>query len=281
MNNVPQLSHWLEQGRSFLEQNASNHTEIAPVILAVLVLVAGIGMSVLGAKLSRVGMTVGFALLGGALAINLCQSTELPPAVCGLGGALLLGTVGFLTFRLWVGVVVGLVVAVLAVGTFGYQRYHQILPEFQESRLVGQTASLEDGPVIPTEAQQQANLARTPDDVAREFWSFVEEKNPGAQNRLQTIGGAALLLGLFFGVIAARWALIFATGVVGTLLVTAGALGILTDAFPKALQAFGDHPGLSGAAMGAFLLSSFILQTMLTRKAPGGKQSKKPAAETA
>ena len=81
----------------------------------------------------------------------------------------------------------------------------------------------------------------------------------------------ALLTGLCLGIVAVRWALILATSLVGTVLVTTAAATLLTRSVPESYQAFQSNPGLVGVGVGGFLVTSLILQTMLSRKSPAAK----------
>ncbi len=54
----------------------------------------------------------------------------------------------------------------------------------------------------------------------------------------------------------------------GTFLVVAGLGAVATTYSPSWYQAVVDKPGVLGAAMGAFLVASLIVQTLLTRNAP-------------
>ena len=68
------------------------------------------------------------------------------------------------------------------------------------------------------------------------------------------------------GLLAVRWALILSTSLLGTSLVTTGLATLLTQSVPDSYQAFQNNPKLVGIGIGAFLATSLVLQTMLSRR---------------
>lgn len=267
MNEVAAI---LDQARLFVLQHAPAQILKEAVPFGIIVLSVGIGLSVLGAKLSRFAFVCAFIGLGAWVGIYFARQTGFPTPVCGLVGAALIGLIGYQTFRMWVGVTVALVLSSLALGAFGYQR---IVPHVAEFEQTGTTQAVES-PVsfeLPSPEQQQAYHERTPWQWAEQLWAFVTQKDAHIERNGKAVGLAALVAGLCLGVVATRWALILATSLVGTALVTTAIAALLTHSVPETCQAFQQRPGLVGVAVGGFLVSSFVLQTMLTRKAPVAK----------
>src|SRR3990172_3062483 len=88
MNEVETI---LEQARLFVVQHAPTDALRGAVPAALVFLVAGIGLSVLGAKLARFGVTSAFVVLGGVLGSRFGQGMGFQPLICVLGGAFLMG----------------------------------------------------------------------------------------------------------------------------------------------------------------------------------------------
>ena len=65
---MTEIESILEAARSFAVQHAPTEALRGAVPAAIVLLVAGVGISVLGAKLARFGMTTMFVVVGGALA---------------------------------------------------------------------------------------------------------------------------------------------------------------------------------------------------------------------
>lgn len=264
----------LDHLRLFVQQHAPSELLTEAIPVGILCLVAGIGVSVLGAKLGRFAMTCGFVLLGGYIGSLFARETGFASPVCGLLGALMVGIIGYHTFRLWVGLLVACVLTAVVLGVFGYQR---VLPHVSEFDHLGPvaSASVTDPYTVPTPQEQKSYQNRTLREWAGELWSFVTAKDEHAAQDGRALALGAMVTGLCLGVLAVRWALILSTALVGTALVTTGLTGLLTRSVPGSYEAIQAHPNLVGVGMGAFLVSSLILQTLLTRKAPSGKAESK------
>lgn len=260
----------LEQARVFVQQHAPADALRGAIPAALVFLVVGIGLSVLGAKLARWGVTSVFAILGGLVGAAFGREMGFNPFICVLVGGALIGTIAFQTFRLWVGVGAAIVFSSLVVGTFGYKQVVPYVAEFEQGT---QRPALQS-PItfaVPTANDQQAYLQRTPGQWADEFWAFVTQKDARVAIQTKWLAIGALLTGLSLGIVAVRWALILTTSLVGTALVTTGAATLLTQSVPESYQAFRNNPGLLGIGIGGFLVTSLILQTMLSRKSPSPK----------
>ena len=187
-----------------------------------------------------------------------------------LVGGLLVGVIAYQTFRLWVGLGAAVVFSSLVVGTFGYQRVVPYVAEFEQ----GVQHPAVAGPItfaVPTTLEQQAYRDRTPRQWAEEFWAFVTQRDANVARNTKGLATVALLTGLCLGILAVRWALILSTSLVGTVLVTTAVATLLTHSVPESYQAFQNNPGLVGVGVGGFLVTSLILQTMLSRKSPAAK----------
>jgi len=261
----------LEQARLFFVQHTPTGALGGAVPTALVFLVAGIGLSVLGAKLARLGITSAFVVLGGALGARFGQEMGFNPLICVLVGGLLIGVIAYQAFRLWVGVGAAVVFSSLVLGTFGYLRVVPYVEEFQ----AGTQQPAIQSPIafaVPTPLEQQANRDQTPHwPWAEEFWAFVTQRDANLAGKTKWLATLALLTGLCLGIMAVRWALILATSLVGTVLVTTAAATLLTHSVPESYQAFQNNPSLVGVGVGGFLVTSLILQTMLSRKSPSTK----------
>jgi len=267
MNEVETI---LEQARLFVQQHAPTDALRGAIPAALIFLVAGIGLSVLGAKLARFGITSAFVVLGGVYGARFGQELGFHPLMCGLVGAFLIGIIAYQTFRLWVGLGAAVVFSSLVLGTFGYQ---QVVPYVTEFEQRAQQPAIQS-PItfaVPTPIEQQTYRDRTPRQWAEEFWAFVSQRDINVAHNSKALATVALLTGLCMGILAVRWALILATSLVGTVLVTTAAATLLTHSVPESYQAFQNNPSLVGVGVGGFLVTSLILQTMLSRKSPSAK----------
>lgn len=269
---MTEIESILEAARSFAQQHAPAEALRGAIPAAIVLLVAGIGISVLGAKLARFGMTTAFVVVGGALGGMFAREFNFAPIVCVLGGALLVGIIGFQTFRLWVGLGAAMVFSSVVMGTFGYQRVVPYMTEFREQAQV-QAIESPIAFALPTPEEQSAYTGRTPRQWAEEFWTYLTQRDAATAQNTKALSLVALLTGLCMGILAVRWALIIATSLIGTVLVTSAAATLLTNSVPESVQAFQQNPSLVGIGVGGFLVTSLILQTMLSRKSAVAAES--------
>lgn len=264
-----ELTTHFEQIRLFCQQHlpAATMDNIVPV--AVLSLVVGVLLSVVGAKLARAGFTLAFVAAGAFAGYRFGGLAEVPLSLCVLGGALMIGVIGFVTFRLWVGAAVAAVVATAALGAFGYQNLLPHLPEFEQTHMTASAAVGQVGDfAVPSPEENSAFANGNIATLGKKFWAFAKQKDASLERRALVWGIAALVTGLFLGVLTIRWALVLSTSFLGTVLVGGGAATLFTHFFPQSLQSFQAHPGIGASAVGTFLVMSLVLQTMLTRATP-------------
>jgi hypothetical protein len=268
---MSELTTMIEQAQAFAAQHAPAELLQEAVPLAVLLLIGGVGMSVLGAKLSRVAATLAFGVAGGVAGTYFARQSGYSLPVCIGAGVSLFGVIGYQTLRFWVGVLTAGVLCTVALGTFGYKNLVPHVAEFQQSMQVAPS----DGDFVfsvPSPEQQEAYRDRSPGQWAKEFWAFVAERDAGLEQGARSIAIIAALTGLFLGVVAMRWALILSTAMLGTGLVTTGMGTLISHYWPEqGYQAFAERPAVFGAIIGGFLVSSLIVQTALTKPAPHGK----------
>ncbi len=272
---MTQLQTVVEQISTFAAQHAPPSFVSRGIPLAVVLLLAGIGMSVFGAKLARWALTAAFVIGGGVLGNEFAKVVGFHPLLCAAVGALLIGTIGYLTLRLWIGVVAAGLVAALALGAFSYQRVFPHLGEF-EQRAVASGHETPGTFSLPTPQEQADYLQRSPGEWASDFWAFVTAKDQRLRPNAQAVAIVALLVGLLVGLLATRTALVFSTSLLGTVLVAASLGGLMAHFVPRFYEGLLQRPQLSGAALGGFFVTSLLLQSLLTRKA---KSAKLKAAE--
>ncbi|MHC4695237.1 MAG: hypothetical protein ACYTFA_00690 [Planctomycetota bacterium] len=271
----------LDRVRTFAEQ--SGHTDLLAnaVPIAIMCLVVGIGLSVLGAKLARPGATLALGALGAAVGVWFSRTAQFADPAGGLigaaVGAVVFAMIAHRAFPMLVGVATAVVFSSVALGTFGGQR---VLPHYAEFTELNVPAVPEPvGFAIPSPEQQEEYLNKSPREFAGEFWAFVNEKDATVASNSRLLGVGAGVMGLFLGLVAVRWMLILSTSLVGTALLTTGVGTILkTVCSAESFLAMQSHSAAVGMGVGAFLVTSLVLQTLLTRKAPTDKETGKAKA---
>ncbi len=265
------LSTLIDHAQALAAQHAPADLLNETVPLAVMLLVAGVGLSVLGAKMARVASTFTFAGAGAVAGFYFARQSGYPMPVCIGAGALVFGVIGYQTMRFWVGVLTAAVLSAVALGAFGYQRVVPHMTEFDQS-MQTETVNGEFTFSVPSPEQQAAYRSRSPKQWAQQFWAFATQRDGALEQGALTLGVVAVLTGLCLGVVAMRWALILSTALLGTSFVTAGMSTLVSHYWPEqGYEAFAARPAVFGAIIGGFFVSSFIVQTAITRPVPAAK----------
>jgi|GEM_PF-1603082 len=276
---MDEFANILDQVRQFAVgqlQGGSSAWLTNQVVAGIGILLLGIGLSVLGAKFARAGLTTAFVVAGGSFGLWFSRQTGFAPLICVLTGSLLVGIIGYQTFKLWIAAAAAIVFSSIVMGAYGYNQLLPRVVEYQQS-----ATGLERSPegttsfTVPSPAQQNDYIVRDPRVWARDFWTFLTTHDQSVANNARALGVVALLTGLCMGLIAVRWALILATSIVGTSMVTTGLATLMTHSVPDTYQAFNRNPVVFGVAVGGFLVTSLVLQTLLSRKGSSDKTESK------
>lgn len=262
------ISPILEQFRLFVGQHVPPNMLSKVVPVAVACLLAGVALSVFGAKLARFGFSAAFVLLGGFAGHWFAGEFGYPALPCALVGGVMIGTIGHMTHRLWVGVVTAVVLSLLALGFFGFHRIAPHLPEFNEKMVAGYAVNGTAEVALSSPKEQEAYLDRSRRQWAQGLWQHITAKDVHLERQGKALAIVVLIAGLCVGVVVGRWMLVLATSLLGTGLVTLGVATLCSRVMPESYQAFAGHPGMVGIGVGGFLVTSLIVQTLLTRKAP-------------
>lgn len=271
---MTELTPLINQIRDFVATHAPPAVLERTIVISIAFLILGIGLSVLGAKLAKPTMATAVGLLGAVGGAVYAQYAGFNQVIGALVGAGMFGLVAHLTFRIWVGVATAVVLSSLALGTFGFQKIVPHLSEFDGMVTWSATEGTQTF-TVPTPDEQTAYREHNLSEWASEFWSFATSKDSALPVNTQLVGFGAAAVGLFLGVVMVRWMLILATSVAGTMLVTTATATILSRFLADSYQPLLRHSGVMGMVVGAFLLASLVVQTLLTKKARESGQEAK------
>lgn len=262
--NADQVSQFIEQVQGLWESHVPAAYQVTALPAAVGMLVVGIGLSVLGARLARFGITCGFAAVGVLVALTFGSMTDVPLLALILIGVLVAGGIGFALFRLWVGLAAAAFLSAVTIAAYGGE---VVVPHFLEYE---QVCDFDGTFVLPDPiADETADDALSDLETwAHDFWLHVESQETDVNRRLLGVGLGAGLVGLLLGVLLPRFTLVVTSSVLGTVLVMAGLAGLASQLQANLPQAATQHARIVSAAGAVFLLASLLLQALLTRKAP-------------
>lgn len=258
-------SEYLERVRLLVEQHAPQDVALPMMAMgAVAFIVMGLGMSVLGAKLARISLTFSLAIAGLAGGVYLTRFVDVPIGLAGLLGAGVFGVLGFVLHRLWVGVATGMMFMVVLNSTYGA---NTLGPQFEAFQLShgAMPSLLVEKPLPSNESIRVAGVNPVFGEWVGGFWEFARARDESGVHKLALMTACAGTLGLVLGLLAVRFTLVTVTSLVGTLLISSGAVTLVQQWQPDLYQAGLAHPQAIGVACASFLLGSLVLQTLLTR----------------
>lgn len=261
-----EMSTLIERLAANLAQQLPPDTLTRVVPAAVVLLIAGIGLSVLGAKLARPGFALLFAGLGATFGAFFGRESGYSVPLCAMVAAAMLATVAHLTFRIWAGVATALALTVVALGAFGYRNVAPHVTEFESVYVAPAFQATVPSDGASTEVKSPM-FDKNAGEWAQQFWSYIKQEHANVALNGQLLVAAALAAGLFIGVVLVRPMLILTTSLFGTAFMVSGIMTLLGRLVPSAYQAVENNPGIMGMGIGGLFVTSVILQTLLTRRA--------------
>lgn len=281
------FSEFFQQVQSVFDQLVGKDAAIT-VLTVVAIAAVGIGLivSVLGAKLWRLTLTVASILVGAGIGAQVALFFEWTPLAGMAVGAIGFGLIAHKLYRIWVGITAASLFAFVAASAIGY---NDILPQLKQfgppPAVSPSVASATSANVADNDSQQMATVKQwwsqqgpALDNWARGFWAETTSQKHNLQRNLVISVAVAGVFGLIFGIFAVRFSSVAITSLTGTVLLLAGSVFLVKswkpDLYDNALQ----HPNVIGAGVGVFLLVSFALQMLLTKSDKPAKTAPEPKA---
>jgi hypothetical protein len=231
-------------------------------------LAVGVVIAVLGARLVRPVVTIAFALAGVWLASRFASQINLPVPVTLALVALLVGGFGYVLHRLWVGLFIAAMSAVVALSAFGYRDILPEVPVFQEFHASAAADDTDLDFTLLTPDEQLAYNHPSPETWARDFWAHLSSRHADIRGKMAVIGVGAALAGLLIGLVATRGALIVCTALLGTSLVMSGLSLVVSRTAPEVHASALERPELLAGACVGLLATSIVIQGLLNRRPP-------------
>lgn len=270
---MDQLAHYAQQLAEMFRQHAPADATMPAMPAAIVALVFGVGICVLGAKLARWLITVVFAVGGLLAGLSLGGHVDAAPMITALLGASALGVVGYMMHRLWVGVFTGAFLATVAFGVLSTQMILPHLDGFAKQQEVAAQQEVTTFTPGPVSDAMHAGWDRFW-DYTHQFGEYLVANQPDIQKYSIGVVVIAGAFGLLMGVFLCRLTLILFTAAFGTSLIGAGMAMFGQEVHVDMLKMLQERPEMSALALGAFFIFSIILQTMLTRSAPAAPAKK-------
>ncbi len=244
-----------------------------PMWLAGGAAVIGLILAFWGSRVLRTLFVLAFMAAGAAAGKRAADAMQVDLLIGLVLGAGFAGLIGYLFYRWWVGLTMGVVAALLVLVLFGSSQLEPVIQSFQDARTGAGTG------------RYDTSLLESPPEESlpgylRDLWTYCWTQQRGVVYR--TVGPAALagLLGLAVGVILPRLATILATSVLGVTAAAAGGGYLAWLRWPNLWGRVEARPTWSLGLLAGFLLLALLYQASHSgrRSAPAAPVAPAPAA---
>lgn len=229
--------------------------------------VIGLVLALWGVRLFRSVLVLAFAAGGILIGLAGNQWLNLGQVFCAVCGGLVFGALGFVLYRLWVGVGWAALLICVGLSVLGHTQAWPQWDAFDQAQMA-ETILADQGFQPPTVAEQNSFNDPNPMQVFREFGVYLDENVPNIRrNALATVILAGVL-GLLMGLVAARLTVVLATAFLGVSLLAGSAGYFLSEFRPQVLEEATSRPAALWAGLGIAVLVSMMIQYFQTRPRP-------------
>ncbi|MBN1489693.1 MAG: hypothetical protein JXA69_07230 [Phycisphaerae bacterium] len=252
------MPEWIHQIDELFRYHAPGGGLPVPTWVAVVTVVLGLLLSLAGAQLVRTVFTLAF-LGGGAAAGAVVAERFDVSVIAGIAiGAVILGIIGYLLFRLWIAGLTGVVAAVVAAVVTAAPQLPGLWEAFESHRTRGGAPAGEYR--LLSAEQQQANADLDLVEYAQLFLEFTRTQQPELVHRAMFVAAVALVLGIIIALLVHRWAMVLGTIALGTVLTLAGAWLLAYRHWPAPIDWCREQPRWALGALGVWLIIAIACQ---------------------
>ncbi len=279
------LAGWAAQ--SGVNLSPPNGWPSPPTLIAVL-LVLGVILALWGSRLLRLFYVLTFTGVGGALGVKVARMANVDALIGLVIGAGIIGLIGHLLFRWWVGVTAACCAALLLL-TWAASRNSEALiaalQEYHEQQQVvvvaapppAESPGNPDSPAGPTSVVAQATWAlRT---YVVDAFSYFRQTRHNAVTKVVIVAVLAWFTGLGIGLTLPRFTTILGTACVGVALIGLGLGVLLTTYSPATLDSMAGREKYVAVGSGVLILISLLVQVRHRRPVPQATDSPAPASK--
>lgn len=279
------LAGWAAQ--SGVNLSLPNWWPSPPTLIAIL-LVLGVILALWGSRLLRLFYVLTFIVVGGALGVKVARMANVDPLIGLVIGAGIIGLIGHLLYRWWVGMTAACCAALLLL-TWAASRNSEALiaalQEYHEQQQVivaapppAQPPGNPDSPAGPTSVVTQATWAlRT---YVLDAFSYFRQTRHNAVTKVVIVAVLAWFTGLGMGLALPRFTTILGTACVGVALIGLGLGVLLTTYSPATLDSMAGREKYVAVGSGVLILISLLVQARHRRPAPQATAPPVPASKT-
>lgn len=247
-------------------------------LVGLTLLAVGLFFGIFGAQYAKGILSAVLGGLGFAIGYIAANTFEIPPLLGGLAGLLALACLGYYTYRLWVGVAVGLLASSIGLFAYGHDSLWPASLKYEPNAV-----SVDSGQVnyqLQPAKEQQSRLNPQPVqylmDYVRGLWEHLREAQPQISKNAAVVSTFSLVVGFAVGLLLTRVAVILACAFIGTMMVNLS-LATFAEAFaPGGWSArIANHPQAALAFIFTCFLLSMLIQFRMTQQTSPASASDK------
>ena len=225
----------------------------------------GLILALWGTRVFRPVLVLAFAAGGAWVGLAGNQWLGLGQWFCLISAALVFGALGFVLYRLWVGVGWAALLVCAGLSVLGYRQALPHWEAFDQSRLT-EAILAEDAFQPPTVEEQASFNQPDPAVVLGKFGSYLAENVPHIQRNALLIIVLVGVVGLLMGLVAVKFTVILASSLVGVSLL-GSAVGYGLQRFePEILERALGRPAAVWAGLGLAVVLSMAIQWFQVRR---------------
>lgn len=266
------LADWAAQGG--VEMSRPGWWPNPPTLIAAL-LVLGVILAFWGSRLLRLIYVLAFIVLGGILGVMVARKTNTDLLIGLVIGAGLIGLIGHLLFRWWVGVTAACCAALLVLTVAANQNAENLisaLMEYHQQQKVlvvpppppGTSAGPESR---PSPALMMGQVMWTLKAYLLDAFSYFRQTRQNVVAKVVIVAILAWITGLGMGLALPRFTTILGTACIGVAMISLGLGMLLATYAPETLNSVMSKDKYVAAGLGIVLLVSMIVQARHRRSA--------------
>lgn len=178
-------------------------------------------------------------------------------------GALVMWALASVFYRMWLGILSGVLLAAAGLSIYGSASLAGPIKQYVTDPAARATEQIE----LPPPPDEVSDPYAAATDELHKMWAYLKSRVPAMDVTVIVIVAAAGGLGLIFGLLAGRAAVVVWTAVLGTVLIFGGALALAARYKPAWFEAAGAHGAATMIAAGVACSASIGLQLFRGRRA--------------
>lgn len=256
------MPDWLRQIEELLRYHLPTDEFAIPPGSIAMSLLAGLVLSLFGARLVRFCLGIIFMGGGGVIGGYFARQYGYSPLPGILIGAVLLGVIGYFLFRMWVSALAGVLLAVIAAGVVAMPEMPALVQQFEQSRTGGATSDY----LLPAANQQEEEKPLLLSQYCIECGQFIQARRPELVRNTAIVSALAFLLGSAIGLFAYQWAMILGTTITGAALLISGLAPLANRYWPQAIEWIHGNPKPAMGILAGWMLLAILSQYRGVRK---------------